>query len=118
MTYPSCLGKNIPLDRKSSDSRLLREDVSSDLLEDRLGWRISIELFGIVLIVNIVSNSYELSAVVGAGKEDDGDAEDLSIWNALGVRWVGFEDELVDADWDRANEQGIKLLVMLIAGRC
>ena len=115
MTYPSSSGKNIPFDGKSSDSRLLSEDVSSDLLEDGFGWRISIELFGIVLIVDIVSNSYELSAVVGAGKEDDGDAEDLSIWNALGVRWVGFEDKLVDADWDGADEEGIKLLVMLIA---
>ena len=116
MTHPvDKTGRIKPFDSESGDSWLFSEDVSSDLLENGLGWRISIELLRVIFVVDIVSDSNKLSAVVGTGEEDDGDAEDFSIWDALCVRWVGLEDELVDANWDGADEEGVELLVMFIA---
>lgn len=113
-----CSGQDLPFDSKSSDSWLLRQNVASHFLKDWLSWWIGIELFRIVLVVDIVSDSNKLSAIVGTGEEDDGNAEDLSIWDALGVRWVGFEDKLVDSDWDGTDEEGVELLIVLIAGSC
>jgi hypothetical protein len=118
MTHQKFSRQQLPFDGKSSDSWLLSENISPDLLKDGFGWWVGIKLFRVVLVVDIVSNSYELSTIVGTGKEDDGDAENLCVWDALGVRWVGFEDELIDTDWDGADEEGIELLVMFIAGSC
>lgn len=103
-----------PFDCKASNAGLLSEHVPTNTVEERLrGW-VSIKLIGVVFVVDIVSDADELAAIVGAGEEDDGNAEDLSVWDALGVWWVGFEDELVDADWDRTNEEGVEFLVVLV----
>jgi len=106
---------NLPLDSEAGNSWLLGEDVAADLLEDWLGWGIGVELLRVILVVDIVADSNELATVIGAGEEDDGDTEDLSIRDSGGVWCTGLEDELVDANWDGANEEGIELLVMLIA---
>jgi len=100
---------NLPLDSEAGNSWLLGEDVAADLLEDWLGWGIGVELLRVILVVDIVADSNELATVIGAGEED------LSIRDSGGVWCTGLEDELVDANWDGANEEGIELLVMLIA---
>lgn len=103
-----------PFDSKAGNTGLLSEHVPTDTVEERLrGW-VSIKLIRVVFVVDIVSDADELAAIVGTGEEDDGDAEDLSVWDALGVRWVGFKDELVDADWDGTNEEGVEFLVVLV----
>lgn len=107
---------NIPLDSEAGDARLLGQDVAANLLNDGLGGRVGSQLLSLVLVVHIVSDADELAAVVSACQEDDSDAEDLSVGDALGVGGVGLEDELVDADGDGADEQGVELLVVLIAG--
>lgn len=111
-----CCCLNLPLDSETGNSGLLCEDISTDLLEDRLGWWVGIELLRIVLIVDIVSDTNELSAIVGAGKEDDGDTQDLGIWNTAGVWWVGLEDELVYTNGNRTDKEGVEFLIMLITG--
>lgn len=76
-------------------------------------WWISRHLRVVILVVDIVANTDELAVIVGAGKEDDSDANDVGWWDASGV-WSGaLEDELVDADWDWADEKAVQLLVML-----
>lgn len=103
-----------PFDSKASNAGLLGEHVPADAVEEWLcGW-VGIELVGVIFIVDVVSDADELAPIVGAGEEDDGDAEDLSVGDALGVRWVGFEDELVDADGDGADEEGVEFLVVLV----
>lgn len=105
--------RSIPFDRKPGNAGLLSQDVSANPIVEWLCRWISIQLLGIVLVVDIVSDTDELAAVVGAGEQDDGDAEDLGVGNARGVWCVGFEDELVDADGDGAYKQGVEFLVEL-----
>lgn len=107
-------GVHKPLDRKASDAGLLSEHVPADAVEERLCGRVGIELIRVIFVVDVVSDANELAAIVSAGEEDDSDAEDLSIGNALGVRWVGLKDELVDADGDGANEEGVEFLIVLV----
>mgnify|MGYP004190036849 CR=1 FL=1 len=107
---------NIPLDSKSGDSRLLCENVTADLLKNWLGWGVGIELLRIIFIVDVVSDTNKLSAIVGAGKEDNGDTKNFGIWNATGIGWVGLEKELVYANWNGTNEEGVEFLVVLITG--
>lgn len=87
--------------------------MSSNLLEDWLYWWIGGHLRVIILVVDIVANTDELAVVVRAGEEDDGNADDVGWWNAGRVWGGGLEDELVDADWDWADEEGVQLLVVL-----
>ena len=106
--------KNIPLDRKARHARLLGEDIAANLLNDGLRRRGAGQLLAVVLIVDIVSDAHKLAAVVGAGQEDHGDAEKLVEGNALEVRRVGLEHELVDADGDRTDEKRVELLVVVV----
>lgn len=105
---------NIPFDSKPSNSRLLCENVSSYAVEIWFRWRVGVELFGVVLIVDVVSYSDEFSIIVGTSEEDDGDAKDLRIGNTFGVWGIGLENELVYTDRYRANEKGVEFLIMLI----
>lgn len=77
--------RSIPFDRKASNAGLLSKDVPANPIIEWLCRWIGIQLLGIVLVVDIVSDADELAAVVGAGEQDDGDAEDLGIGNARGV---------------------------------
>lgn len=107
---------NVPLYRKAGDTWLLSQDVAADLLDDGLRRRVGVQLLGLVLVVDIVADADELAAVVGAGQEDDSDTEDLGVGDALSIGSVGLEDELVDADGDGADEEGVELLVVLVRG--
>ena len=71
-----------------------------------------VELFCVVFIVDIVANAYELSSVVGTCEKNDSDAQDFGGWEAGKIGRIGFEDELVDSDWDRADKESVELLVM------
>jgi hypothetical protein len=106
-----------PFDSKPSNSGLLGKNIPSNLIEDGLGWRISIELIRIVFIVDVVSDSDKFSVVVGASKKNHSDTQDLRIGDFGGVRWVGFEDKLVDTNRYGADEETIEILVMFRAVR-
>lgn len=95
--------KDKPFDRESRYSRLLREDVSSNAVNDGLCRRIIVQLFRVVLIVNVVAHAYKLSAIVGASQKNDGDTQDLGRWQVVQIRGIGFENEFVDADGNRSN---------------
>jgi hypothetical protein len=101
------IGKHIPLDGESGHAWLLREHIAANLLDDRLGGRVSNQLVTIVLVVDIVANAHELATVVGAGKENDSHAQELVDRDALSVRGIGLEDKLINADGDRADEEGV-----------
>ena len=68
-----------------------------------------------VLVVDIVSDANELALFVRAAQEDHGHADDLAVGDAGEVRGICLEDKLIDADRDRTNEDGVELLVVLIA---
>lgn len=110
------ISSSIPFDGEARDTRLLGKNIATDLLDDRLGRRVGIQLLRLVLIVDIVSNANELATIVGAGKQDDSDTHDFGIRNPLSVGGIGLEDELVDANRDGADQQGVELLVILVRG--
>ena len=102
-----------PLDGEASHSRLLSQDVPPDLLDDGLGWRIGNESFIGIFVVDIVANTDKFAVVVSTRQEDDSDTNDFRVGN-LGQVWsICFEEELVDADWDWAYEEGVEYLVVL-----
>jgi len=59
---------HIPLDRKASDPGLFGKDVSPHTVHDGLGWRLGVEFFRIVLVIDVVADSYELPAIVAASE--------------------------------------------------
>lgn len=103
----------VPFDSKPGHTRLLSQDVPPHSVDVWLGGGLSIELFRIVFIVDVVADSNELSAIVAACEENDCNTEDLGCRDASEVWGVGFEYELVHADGNGPDEEGIKLLVML-----
>lgn len=107
--------ENIPLDGEASHTGLFSEDIAANTLNDGLGWGLCRQLLGVVLIVDIVANTDELTAVVAAGQEDDSDTEDFGGGDALQVGRIGLEDELVHADGDWANKEGVEFLIVLRA---
>lgn len=107
---------NLPLDGKSGDAGLISQDVAANLLDDGLSWRISTQLLGLILVVDIVANAHELATIVGAGQQDDGDAHNLGVRDALSIWSIGLEDELVNSNGNGADQQSIELLVILVGG--
>lgn len=107
----------VPFDSEAGDSGLLGEDVAADLLDDGLGGRLVDQLLVGVLVADVVADADELPAVVGASEQDDGDAKDLGCGDVGGVGRVGLEDELVDADGDGTDEEGVEFLIVLRAGK-
>ena len=103
----------VPFDSKSGHTRFLCQDVPPHTVDIWLGGGLSIELFRVVFIVDVVANSNELSAIVAACEEDDSNAENLGCRNASEIWGVGFEYEFVHADGDGPDEERIELLVML-----
>lgn len=97
----------IPLDGKSSHTGLLSKNVATDLLDDGLGGGIGVELLRLIFVVDVVSHSHELTAVIGAGQEHDRHAHDLRVGDALGVRRVRLENELVNAHRDGSHQQSV-----------
>lgn len=84
------------------------------MLKNGLRRRFGIKLICIVFIVYIVSDADEFSIVVGAGKEDNSDAEYLRIGDSFGVGRISFEEELVYTNGYGTDEKGIELLVVFI----
>lgn len=105
----------VPLDGEARHAGLLSEDVSANALDDGLGRWLGVELGGVIFVVDVVADANKLAVVVGAGQKDDGDTEDVAIGDDLGVWRVGLEEELVDADGDGADEEGVELLIVLVA---
>jgi hypothetical protein len=56
-----------PFDSETSDSGLLGEDIAANLLKNRLGRWIGVELLRVVLVVDVVTDTNELAVVVGTG---------------------------------------------------
>lgn len=110
-------GLAVPLDSEAGDTGLLGEDAAADLLDNGLGRGLGDEGLVGVLVVNVVADAYELATVVAAGQEDDSDADDIAVGDAVEVWGVGLKDELVDADRDRTDKKGVKLLVVFGAGK-
>lgn len=87
--------------------------MSADSIQHRCNWWVSRHLRVVILVVDVVANTDELTVIVRAGKEDDSDANDVGWRDASGVWSRALEDELVDADWDRPDEKAVQLLVVL-----
>lgn len=102
-----------PLDSKPRNAGFLSEHIPLNMINVQFGRILGVHFFRIVCIIDVVSYANELSAIVAAREEDDRDTKYLGCRNTFEVWSVGFEDEFVDADGDRANEEGIKLLVVL-----
>lgn len=102
-----------PFDCKPSDPRLLSKDVAADLLNDGLARWLRGQLLVHVFVVHVVSHAHKLASIISASEKDDCNTENLSVGDAAGVRRVRFEDELVDARRDWADEEAVKLLVVL-----
>lgn len=102
-----------PFDGKSRHSRFLCQHIASHAFDDGFGRRVCVEFFAIVLVVDIVSDSDELTLVVRTSEKDDSHAKDLRGRQTCEVRWIRFEDKLVDADRDWPDVERVKLLVML-----
>lgn len=102
-----------PFDREPRHTGLFGQHISLHTINLQVGGGLSVHLFRIISIVDVVSNAHEFSVMVAACKKDDCDAEDLSCRDASEVWRIGFEDEFVDTDRDWADEEGVELLVVL-----
>lgn len=83
------------------------------MIHNRLGRRFGVELFGVVLIVDVVPNPHKFPSIVAACEKDDSHTENFRSRDPLEIRGVCFKDEFVDANWDGANEKRVELLVVL-----
>ena len=108
----------IPFDSESCYTGLLCQYVPSHAVDVWLGRWFSIELFRVVFVVDIVTNSDELSTIVAACKKNDCDTEDLRRRDASEVWGIGFEYELIHSNGNGPDEKGIELLVMLRSTGC
>jgi hypothetical protein len=115
---PHVAAVNLPLDGESSHSGLLCQHVTLYTLDDGLGRGLSVELLGVILVVDIVTNANEFTSIVGAGQKNDGDTKDFGIRNAGGFGSIGLENEFVYSDGDGTDEEGVEFLVILITRRC
>ena len=105
-----------PLNCESCHSGLRFQDISSHSLNDGLCWWLAVEFLAIILVVHVVPNSDELAPIVGACQKDDSDANNLRRGQARQIGGIGFEEEFVYANGNRANEERVQLLVMF--GAC
>lgn len=111
-----CGGLNcIPFDRKASHTRLLRENIAANAVNDGLLGRIRSKLLGIIFVIHVVAHADEFPTIIAAGEEDDGHTENLRCGNASEVGRISLEDELVCADRNGPNEKRIEFLVIFRA---
>jgi hypothetical protein len=104
---------NIPLDSEAGHTGLLGQDIAADALNDGLGWGLCGQLLGVVLVVDIVADTDELTTIVATGQEDDSDTQDLGGGDTLQIGGVGLKDELIHADRDWADKEGVEFLIVL-----
>lgn len=64
----------IPFDREPRHTGLLSKDIPLNAINLRLRGRLSVHFLIVVKIVDVVSDTDELSAIVAACEEDDCDA--------------------------------------------
>jgi hypothetical protein len=106
---------HIPFDGKPSNSGLLMQDVADDSLEHGLVGGLVVHLGGVILVVHVVADTDEFTAVVGSSEEKNSDAQDFGAGKLGRIRGIGLEEELVDTDGDGTNEQVTELLVVIRA---
>ena len=97
--------RDIPFDGKPRHSGLLCQDVPLHLLYDWLAWRLCIQCFVCVLVVNIVADADELASIIAAGEEDDGNAQDFGAGQTGEIGRVSFEEEFVGAHRNGSNKE-------------
>jgi hypothetical protein len=95
---------HIPLDGKARYTRLLCENLSLHLFDDRLSRWLQRQCLVCVLVVDVVTHADELTVFIAAAQQDDSDADDLAVGDTRQVRGVGAEDKLVDANREGANK--------------
>ncbi len=66
-----------PLDGKPRDSRFFCQDVSSHSFDDGFCRGVCVKFFAIILVVDVVPDSDELTLIVRAGEKDNSDPENL-----------------------------------------
>ena len=103
----------IPLDGKSSNTGLLGKDVPHNSIGLNLFRRLVVEFLGIVFVAHVITNTNELTTVIRASKKDNGNSQDLRRGKFGKSRGFGFKNELVHADGDGTNKEGVKLLIVL-----
>lgn len=107
---------DLPFDCESSHSGFLGKNVSSDPFDDGLGWRLILQFLTIVLIVDVISDSYKLPSIIRACQENNCDTDDFGRWESFHIRRVCFEDKLVHPDRYGANEERVELLIVFCRG--
>jgi hypothetical protein len=108
---------DLPLDRESCHTRLLSEDAAAHLFDDGFGGWLSVELHGLVFIIDIVSNTHEFATIVRACQQDNCYAQYLGGRYLVEVRRVGLEGELVHADRDGPDKERVEFLIMVGAAQ-
>lgn len=103
----------LPLDSESGHSWLLSKDVSADSFNNRFGRRVLGELFRVVFVVHIVSNTNKFPAIIAASEKNHCDTENFRSRDSLQVRSVGLEKELVDTNGDGSDKKRVEFLVIL-----
>lgn len=85
----------VPIDLELGYARFLRQDVPVESLDNRGGGWCLVQLRGVVLDVDVVSDAEELLAVLVAASEEDGsDADNVANRQAGVIRCVALESEL------------------------
>ena len=97
----------LPFDSEPCDPGFRIKDVPSNALDDRLrGW-LRIELFSIVFVVHVIAHPYKFPSIIGACKKDDRYTNDLRWGYFREIGRIGFEEELVDPDWNWSDKEGV-----------
>jgi hypothetical protein len=68
----------------------------------------------IVLVVDVVANTNEFTAIVSAGQQDHRDAQNVRLGDAGNIGCIGLENELVDANRNGADQEGVEFLIVLV----
>lgn len=106
----------IPFDSEAGHSGLLGKDVTPDLLDDRFSRRVGVELIGFVFIIHVIADANKFTAVIRASQQDDRNTKYVCVRNAARFGGIGFKDEFIHTDGDRADEERVELLIILVAG--
>lgn len=96
---------NLPFDSKPSHSRLLLQELPDNSVDLNLFRWLVDQFFRLVLIADIVTNTDEFATIVRASKKYDGNAQNLRARELGEIGGLGFEDKLVDAYRNGANEE-------------
>jgi hypothetical protein len=107
---------NIPLDSEASHTRLLGKNIPANAVNNRLSRGIGDQLLRVVLVVDIVSDTNKLAAIVAASEKNDGHTQDLGGRDALQVGGIGLEDELVHSNGNGTDEKRVEFLVIFRTG--